>query len=332
MRFCSIFGAVKLWYWGSTKPSGLLYLGNFNAVCGFLILLCALFICISVPFCGVRIPLTPSISTQNVLNLVNSIETFCCAHSWNSFQHEKRNFVSPSDHIHVIVMFYLFHKHQWDTKPFHFSSFFLWKAWFFYVVEATVIFLQVKITCNFHVWRYHVFAGKLNWYFIGVYIINYMYYSKNMKTTFLKRKKRWGKNSNSTSPWKKEAYDKLKLFWFAPSPYPRKGLVQTIPGLWAQKAGLVPVFVLGEERGGGVNSGTACCRFIASYIRLYNYRGHAHPLGVGQVNCSYIQWGICHQRSAQTLVDHCKLFNGSLMSHELCDLMHLLYFVLADLS
>ena len=251
MRFCSIFGAVKLWYWGSTKPSGLLYLGNFNAVCGFLILLCAVFICISVPFCGVRITLTPSISTQNVLNLVNSIETFCCAHSWNSFQHEKRNFVSPSGHIHVIVMFYLFHKHQWDTKPFHFSSFFLWKAWFFYVVEATVIFLQVKITCNFHVRRYHVFAGKLNWYFIGVYIINYMYYSKNMKTTFLKRKKRWGKNSNSTSPWKKEAYDKLKLFWFAPSPYPRKGLVQTIPGLWAQKAGLVPVFVLGEERRGG---------------------------------------------------------------------------------
>ena len=30
------------------------------------------------------------------------------------FQHEKRNFVSPSDH----VMFYLLYKHQWNTKPF----------------------------------------------------------------------------------------------------------------------------------------------------------------------------------------------------------------------
>ena len=35
------------------------------------------------------------------------------------FQHEKRNFVSPSGH----VMFYLLYKHQWNTKPFHFGSF-----------------------------------------------------------------------------------------------------------------------------------------------------------------------------------------------------------------
>ena len=35
------------------------------------------------------------------------------------FQHEKRNFVSPSGH----VMFYLLYKHQWTTKPFHFNSF-----------------------------------------------------------------------------------------------------------------------------------------------------------------------------------------------------------------
>ena len=34
------------------------------------------------------------------------------------FQHEKRNFVSPSGH----VIFYLLHKHQWTTKPFHFNS------------------------------------------------------------------------------------------------------------------------------------------------------------------------------------------------------------------
>ena len=68
------------------------------------------------------------------------------------FQHEKRNFVSPSGH----VMFYLLYKHQWNTKPFHFNSF---------------CDLLCKITCYFHMWRYQVFARKLTWYFIGVYII-----------------------------------------------------------------------------------------------------------------------------------------------------------------
>ena len=43
-----------------------------------------------------------------------------------SFQHEKRNFVSPSDH----VMFYLLYKHQWNTKPFYLNSFLVWKVWF----------------------------------------------------------------------------------------------------------------------------------------------------------------------------------------------------------
>ena len=42
------------------------------------------------------------------------------------FQHEKRNFVSPSGH----VMFFLLYKHQWNTKPFHFNSFLVWKARF----------------------------------------------------------------------------------------------------------------------------------------------------------------------------------------------------------
>ena len=46
------------------------------------------------------------------------------------------------------------------------------KGAIYYVAIATVIFSHVKITCYFHVWRYHVFARKLTWYFIGVYIIN----------------------------------------------------------------------------------------------------------------------------------------------------------------
>ena len=72
------------------------------------------------------------------------------------FQQEKRNFVSSSGH----VMFYLLYKHQWNTEPFHFNSFLVWKAWFI-----------MQITCYFHLWRYQVFARKLTWYFIGVYII-----------------------------------------------------------------------------------------------------------------------------------------------------------------
>ena len=34
------------------------------------------------------------------------------------FQHEKKNFLSPSGH----VMFYILCKHQWTTKPFHFNT------------------------------------------------------------------------------------------------------------------------------------------------------------------------------------------------------------------
>ena len=36
---------------------------------------------------------------------------------------------------------------------------------------ATMTFSHVKITCYFQMLRYQVFARKLNWYFIGVYII-----------------------------------------------------------------------------------------------------------------------------------------------------------------
>ena len=86
------------------------------------------------------------------------------------FQHEKRNSVSPSGH----AMFYLLYKHQWNTKPFYWNSFFPAKGAIYYVAIATVIFSHVKITCYFHVWRYHVFARKLIWYFIGVYIIKHV--------------------------------------------------------------------------------------------------------------------------------------------------------------
>ena len=88
------------------------------------------------------------------------------------FQHEKRNFVSPSGH----VMFYLLYKHQWNTKPFQWNSFFLAKGAIYYVAIATVIFSHVKIPCYFHVCRYHVFARKLTWYFIGGISYSKIYY------------------------------------------------------------------------------------------------------------------------------------------------------------
>ena len=64
---------------------------------------------------------------------------------------EKRNFVSPSDH----VMFYLLYKHQ--LMPNHM------KGAIYYVAIATAIFSGVKKSS---------FLRKLAWYFMGVYIIN----------------------------------------------------------------------------------------------------------------------------------------------------------------
>ena len=69
------------------------------------------------------------------------------------------------------VMFYLLYRQQWNSTPVHLNIFFCCERAIYYVAIATVIFSHVKITCYFHVWRYHVFARKFTWYFIGVYII-----------------------------------------------------------------------------------------------------------------------------------------------------------------
>ena len=99
--------------------------------------------------------------------VLKNISRVSAANEWNIFQREKRNFVSPSGH----VMFYLLYKHQWNAKPFHFNIFLAAKGAMYHVAIATVIFSHVKITCYFHMWRYHVFVRKLTWYFIGIYII-----------------------------------------------------------------------------------------------------------------------------------------------------------------
>ena len=83
------------------------------------------------------------------------------------FQHEKRNLVSPSDH----VMFYLLYKHQWNTKPFYLNSFLVWRCGLLwshnngdnFTCEDNMLFSHVKISS--------FFARKLTWYFIGVNII-----------------------------------------------------------------------------------------------------------------------------------------------------------------
>ena len=68
-------------------------------------------------------------------------------------------------------MFYLLYKHRWNTKPFHLNSSSGVKGAVYYVAIAKVIFSYVKIACYFHMWRQQVFARKLTWYFICVYII-----------------------------------------------------------------------------------------------------------------------------------------------------------------
>ena len=90
------------------------------------------------------------------------------------FQHSKRNFVSPSGHI----IFYLLYNHQWNTKSFHKRH---RRAQCLYVTIATLIFSRVKMTCYLHLWRYHVFARKLTWYFLGVYITIWRYISAKIQ-------------------------------------------------------------------------------------------------------------------------------------------------------
>ena len=61
------------------------------------------------------------------LRVLKNISRVSAAKEWNIlFQHEKRNYVSPSDH----VMFYLLYKHQWNAKPFYLNSFLVWKVQF----------------------------------------------------------------------------------------------------------------------------------------------------------------------------------------------------------
>ena len=73
-------------------------------------------------------------------------------------EHERIKFISTSGH----VIFCLLYKHRINSCE---------KGAIYYVAITRVISSRVKITYYLHVWRYEVFAGKLTWYFTGVYII-----------------------------------------------------------------------------------------------------------------------------------------------------------------
>ena len=59
-------------------------------------------------------------------------------------EEERRNFVPPSCHVMVCLL----HKHQWNTKPFHFDIVWLQKVQF-----IVVIFSSVEKSCYFYMWR-----------------------------------------------------------------------------------------------------------------------------------------------------------------------------------
>ena len=86
----------------------------------------------------------------------------------------------------------------------------------YHVAIATVIFLHVKITCYFHMWRYHVFARKLTWYFIDIYIINTNYLFRDSANSQLKsplprdKKKWWSSMSTRSDYWFTKMIEWLK--------------------------------------------------------------------------------------------------------------------------
>jgi len=91
--------------------------------------------------------------SHQVLKNISRVST---ANEWNTFQHEKSNFLSLSDR----VMFYLLYQHQWNNKPFDFCS----ERPNLLCYCSNAIFSHVKITCYFQVCRYHVLEWKLTWY------------------------------------------------------------------------------------------------------------------------------------------------------------------------
>ena len=99
------------------------------------------------------------------LRVLKIISLIRCIHSWNTFQHSKRNFVSPSGH----VMFYLLYKHQWNSKPFHLNIFLLQKA----------LFIMYVVTCEYNM--LYVFAQNSPGMYIIIQVITYQIGLSNIR-------------------------------------------------------------------------------------------------------------------------------------------------------
>ena len=96
----------------------------------------------------VKITYIEDITWPLVLLVLSNISWASAAIECNIFQHEKRNFVSPSDH----VMFYLLYKHQW--MPNHFTSH---SNGNLFTCENNMLFSRVKIS-RFRVKAHPVFS------------------------------------------------------------------------------------------------------------------------------------------------------------------------------
>ena len=97
------------------------------------------------------------ISWSRAYLVLNSISRVSVENEWNIFQCEKRNFVSPSVH----VMLCLLYKRQRNAKPFP------WKNFQRLLGHRPRLEQRWALRAR----RRHVFARKLHWYFIVLYII-----------------------------------------------------------------------------------------------------------------------------------------------------------------
>ena len=103
------------------------------------------------------------------LRVLKNISQVSAANEWNIFSRREEKFRISKWPCNVLLMYYVNSKEL--TNHFTLIGFGV-KGAIYYEAIAMVIFLHVKITCYFHLWRYQVFVRKLTWYFIGVYIIN----------------------------------------------------------------------------------------------------------------------------------------------------------------
>ena len=78
------------------------------------------------------------------LRVLKNISRVRCAHSWNIFSTREEKFRISKRSCNVL------YKHQWNTKPFHFNSFLVWRRDLLCSHSNGVIFTceDIKYQCN----------------------------------------------------------------------------------------------------------------------------------------------------------------------------------------